>query len=111
MRAIAVALALTVAAGPAAAQGSEGTGNAFYRICVDRDSEPLCVGIILGFMHGHGQALVEVGRQRMICMPPGSTPKQALDVVMREMRTRPQDRHKPLAELLAAALYPAFPCR
>lgn len=86
------------------------TGNKLYSECTSSDNSDQmhCLGYLNGITDVlSGSDRISVFRA---CLPDITT-GQAMDIVVKSLRSRPEDRHQPAALLVASALAAAFPCR
>lgn len=97
------------------------SGNWLLNLC--QSNEPgnfgLCIGFIAGAAHGiqfGHMAVADRAKQRnpsypMICIPENVSNVQLRDIVIRYLHQYPQERHIWYVQLVADALWGAFPCR
>ena len=86
------------------------TGSKLYSECTSSDNldQMHCLGYVNGIADVlSGNDRVNVFRA---CLPDITT-GQAMDIVVKSLRNRPEDRHLPAALLVASAFAAAFPCR
>lgn len=97
---------------PARAVDVAGTGNDFLRACEKSDVTTMnqCYAYVRG-MHEATLFWVDAfDKFPPFCMPPTATYQQGVDVVVKFLKDRPAERHKPMIGLYAAAFINAFPC-
>jgi Ssp1 endopeptidase immunity protein Rap1a len=94
---------------PANADSYTLTGNQLLTKCEQQDlfSQGMCYGYVLG-VADHYLANQEPLR---ICMGSGVTYKQAVDVTVAFLQSRPEKRHYIAEGLVWEALHNAFPCK
>ena len=80
------------------------TGNELYVDCIDTenfDRKSLCLGYVT--------AIVDV-LSSSLCVPPGATQGQAVDIVTKALKEHPKNRNQRAAILAGAALKLDWPC-
>src|SRR5262245_33122286 len=86
------------------------TGNKLLSRCQDRDNH-----LQSGFCMGYVSAMAEFVSSGMwvlkACAPRNVTYGQLVDIVIRDLQSRPEHRHEQAFGLVAAALLRAFPCK
>lgn len=94
----------------AARGGSFQTGNDLFAACDSTDSEDrlLCAVWVVAFTEGFAIAQAP---HPVICFPSGATIGQDMDIIVRYLRSHPEQRHLRAGVLAGAALGIAFPCR
>jgi len=115
MRAVvrcAVALAFTLAA--ASAQAEFYRGNDLSEVCVDSETDTTaymryarCGGYILGVVDSITRLKAY---DDALCLPDGVTAGQLTKVVEKFIDDNPAELHRPGAEVVAFAMFDAFPC-
>jgi len=79
------------------------TGNTFFDYCSARE-DSLSAGLCLGYIQGVLESSTST------CIIPGVTFGQLKDVVVRFLRTNPQNRHNQASLLVEEAIQEAWPC-
>jgi Rap1a immunity proteins len=110
---LAVAFMLTPA--PASAQNLPPSavfisGNELFTVC----SAPRGSGACQWYVAGVADALAmtnTLGMTRLVCLPMHVTADQLADIVLNELRDRPEFRHHGAASTVAVAFKRAFPCQ
>ena len=98
---IAVAISMVLGAVPASAEFY--TGNKYYERCLNKRDD-FCTGFLMGVI----DALEDL---KFMCVPEGVSGFQALDIVMKYMREKPQERHGAAADIAFKALKAVYPCK
>jgi hypothetical protein len=114
MRVLLIALASGLLLSPVAAR-AEATRNELEWLCSQPKgsvSEVFCEAYISGFMAGAvAQQNSMIAGYPIICIPMHATGNQAVQIVEKFMRDRPETLHQPGARIVGLALLSAFPCR
>jgi len=101
------------------------SGRDFLEVCSSIDSEgnrdaarierdATCLGWVEGFADGflvHEELLSVPKRDRMACVPHGTTTLQTVRVIKKYLADNPGKAHRPTRYLASVALASAFPCR
>jgi hypothetical protein len=101
------------------------TGNELLEVCEDRApgaGYALCLGYVTGIAD-----LAQILTMKVVtmidedgddavpminwCRPTGVTNAQLVDVVVRDLRAHPEDRHMPALALIMRSLRTSLPCR
>jgi Rap1a immunity proteins len=124
LTAIIAALVWMLAAGAAAQQaapsppqppspavsGNIGLGNVFYSVCKEAQRRGACSLYLRGIIEGV-QVQTRASKQPgLFCPPQGASAEQALDLLLKFMTEKPEERHRPVPTLTAVALRAAWPC-
>jgi hypothetical protein len=89
----------------------DGSGQALLQRCQSNASYDMyCMGKLNGLNDSHNM-MVEIGANRLFCLPSGVTVGQVKLVVIRYLQTHPERLHWPWSGLATMALAQAFPCR
>jgi hypothetical protein len=111
---------------PSAGQPDIGrSGSKFLEACSSVDSEEnknsvriqndaACLGWIEGFEDGftvHDELLGVPRKDRMACMPHGTTAIQIVRIVKKYIVDNPEKAHRPTRYIVSLALARAFPCK
>lgn len=102
------AIALLAASPEAVADQEKFTGNELQVLCATENTLSLCVVYIEGFLYG---AYAQKRFNEPMCFPEGVTPLQAVQVVEKYFRDRPENLHDDAWMAITAALSAAFPCK
>jgi hypothetical protein len=95
---------------PAAQADGFYTGNEAYSEC--QRSRTWCLDYVAGLADALLYADLNFrGHVLEFCPPDGLTNGQITDMLLLELRSRPEARHRPTAEMLWDALRRSFPCR
>jgi hypothetical protein len=73
-----------------------------------RKYSPLCITYITGFLYG---AYAQKRFNEPMCFPEGVTPLQAVQIVEKYFREKPENLHDDAWMAIAVALSAAFPCK
>ena len=82
------------------------TGSQLLDYCTSEEAveRTYCMGYIMGYAEGAG------GWGRAWCVPDGVTNGQVMEVVIRQLKTNPRDRHAGASLTVHRALRDAWPC-
>lgn len=103
-----VAVALLASSPAALADQTNFTGNQLQVLCADENSALLCSTYISGFFYG---AYAQKVLNEPMCFPQGVTSLQAVQVVKKYLREKPENLHDDAWMAVAVALSAAFPCK
>jgi hypothetical protein len=79
-------------------------GNTLLAQCTGPDIGKLaCLFYVSGVVDAHSDKVAQVGSQPLV-IPPGVTPGQQVDVVVRFLNEHPQIRHWPASRLIYSAI-------
>jgi hypothetical protein len=85
-------------------------GNLFYSACREPQRRAACSLYLRGIMEGV-QIQARASKQPgLFCPPQGASVEQALDLLLKFMAEKPEQRHRPSPTLAAMALRAAWPC-
>jgi hypothetical protein len=98
--------------GPADAADPAGTGNDFLQACQNAKGAQLdqCYLYVRGMHEATLFWIASFGKPPPFCMPPTATYQQGVDVVLKFLKERPEERHKHMVGIYTAAFINAFPC-
>jgi hypothetical protein len=95
---------------PAPNLGSIQLGNVFFSACKEAPRRGACALYLRGIIEGvqiQARASKQTG---VFCPPQGASVEQALDLLLKFMTEKPEERHRPVPTLAALALRAAWPC-
>jgi hypothetical protein len=85
-------------------------GNVFYSVCKEAQRRGACSLYLRGIIEGI-QIQARANKQPgLFCPPQGASVEQALDLLLKFMAEKPEERHRPSPTLAATALKAAWPC-
>ena len=85
-------------------------GNQFYSVCREPQRRAACSLYLRGIIEGV-QVQARASKQPgLFCPPQGASVEQALDLLLKFMAEKPEQRHRPSPTLAAIALRTAWPC-
>lgn len=105
-----------------ASNAREPTGNELYQMCESDETQLTCAYYISGVLHGAEATVFMVGmeegltyeesyyRYSKICFPPGTSGEQTMDIVIKYLSDKPEDRHILASALILKAVRAVFPC-
>jgi hypothetical protein len=103
---LAVFIHITRAQNP---QPREYSGNDLLRDCTTQDSYSFCLGYITGLEHGISLESQYRKSKPMFSLPSNVEMGQLVDLVVKALKERPEQRHMKAAVLALAAIVEAFP--
>ena len=95
---------------PPPVAGNIGLGNVFYSICKQAQRRGACSLYLRGIIEGAQVQARATKQQVLFCPPQGASVEQALDLLLKFMTEKPEERHRPVPALTAVALRAAWPC-
>ena len=84
------------------------TGNNLLDTC--EESDGACLGYVMGVADRISSEQALPKAKQVICVPVEATGKQVKDVVVKYLRSQPEQRHLPAPALVWNALQKSFPC-
>lgn len=109
---VAATLAVGLFSHVAAAAEEDKSGITWLRKCTNPEPNWLieCAVYVRAVVDYDEVRARELGQKRFICLTDGVTLGQTRQIVIKSLREKPQDLHRPFALLAHRALEAAFPC-
>jgi hypothetical protein len=86
-------------------------GNSFFDFCRSgTQQKQICIVYVKGLLDGAQLQASMTKQKQAYCQPRGSSPEQAIDILLKFMTDNPGDRHRDARLLAFAALKAAWPC-
>ena len=91
-------------------------GNKLHALCVkgraaqSMAAEKECLGYIIGVVDSHMLSSAGLGVPPMVCLPKIVSNDQLLDIVTKDLRDNPSERHYGASSSVLESLMRAFPC-
>lgn len=85
------------------------SGNEVLSAC--EDSDPFRLGLCYGYVNGVLDRTLDAGFEGYkVCIPKSVTRQQLVDIVVSELKDKPEWRHYRASSILAPLLAGTFPC-